>query len=73
MSDSVDFIATVHPYDRLKSEDLARVAGTFTPRHYPAGTGIYQVGDRLPGLYLIRTGRVRVTPLLDQAQATTPA
>ena len=61
MSDSVDFIATVHPYDRLKSEDLARVAGTFTHRHYPAGTGIYQVGDRLPGLYLIRTGRVRVT------------
>ncbi len=39
MPDSiVDFIATVHPYDSLKRDDLARVATSFSRRHSPPAT-----------------------------------
>ncbi len=58
---TVDFIATVHPYDSLKRDELARVAGSFSRRSFAAGDVIYEFGDRLPGLYLIETGRVAVT------------
>lgn len=61
MSDSAEFIATVHPYDSLPRDEQARVAGSFSRRTYAAGTAIYQFGDLLPGLYLIRSGRVQVT------------
>lgn len=61
MSDSAEFIATVHPYDSLPRDEQARVAGFFSRRTYAAGSRIYQFGDLLPGLYLIRSGRVQVT------------
>lgn len=61
MSDSAEFIATVHPYDSLPRDEQARVAGFFSRRTYPAGTQIYQFGDPLPGLCLIRSGRVQVS------------
>ena len=57
----VDFIATVHPYDSLKRDELARVAGSFSRRSFAAGDLVYEFGDRLPGLYLIESGRVAVT------------
>ena len=59
MPDSiVDFIATVHPYDSLKRDELARVATSFSRRTFAPGDLIYQFGDRLPGLYLIESGQV---------------
>lgn len=62
MSDSIlGFIATVHPYDSLKRDELARVAGSFSRRSFAAGDVIYDFGNRLPGLYLIESGRVAVT------------
>ncbi|WP_265501657.1 DUF294 nucleotidyltransferase-like domain-containing protein [Paracoccus beibuensis] len=62
MSDSIlGFIATVHPYDSLKRDELARVAGSFSRRRFAAGDVIYDYGNRLPGLYLIESGRVAVT------------
>lgn len=61
MTDSAEFLATVHPYDSLPRDELARVAGSFSRREYPAGTQIYCFGDLLPGLYLIQSGRVQVT------------
>ncbi|MBO9455191.1 CBS domain-containing protein [Paracoccus sp. R12_1] len=61
MSQTADFIATVHPYDGLPRNELARVASSFSRRTYPAGAEIYHVGDLLPGLYLIEEGRVLVT------------
>ncbi|MCF3974568.1 DUF294 nucleotidyltransferase-like domain-containing protein [Paracoccus salsus] len=61
MSETADFIATVHPYDSLPRDELARVAGSFSRRTYPADTQIYSQGDLLPGLYLIESGRVLVT------------
>lgn len=59
--DLVDFLATVHPYDSLQRDELARVAGSFSRRRFAAGDVIYEYGDRLPGLYLIQQGRVEVT------------
>ncbi|MGR3251054.1 MAG: DUF294 nucleotidyltransferase-like domain-containing protein [Paracoccus sp. (in: a-proteobacteria)] len=62
MSDSIlGFIATVHPYDSLKRDELARVAGSFSRRQFAPGDVIYEYGHRLPGLYLIESGRVAVT------------
>ena len=55
------FIATVHPYDSLSQDELARVAGSFGQRDFAAGQTVYAFGDRLPGIYLIRSGRVVVT------------
>ena len=57
----VDFIATVHPYDSLPQDELTRVASFFSRRTYDAGALIYQLGERLPGLYLIESGAVTVT------------
>ena len=59
--DIVDFIATVHPYDSLGRDELTRVASFFSLRTYDAGAQIYRIGERLPGLYLIREGAVTVT------------
>ena len=55
------FIATVHPYDSLSQDELARVATSFSRRDYAAGDPIYRFDDKLPGLYLVETGRVAVT------------
>lgn len=60
MSDIADFIATVHPYDGLPRDELARVAGSFSRRDYPAGSTVYTHGDPLPGLYLIEKGSIAV-------------
>lgn len=61
MTGIIDFIATVHPYDSLKRDELARVAGSFSRRSFAPGQTIYEFGDRLPGLYLIESGHVVVT------------
>ncbi|MDP5307219.1 putative nucleotidyltransferase substrate binding domain-containing protein [Paracoccus spongiarum] len=61
MWETADFIATVHPYDSLPRDELARVAASFSRRAYAAGAEVYHVGDLLPGLYLIESGRIRVT------------
>lgn len=61
MSTTADFIATVHPYDHLPLDELARVAGSFRRRSFAAGAPIYDHGDPLPGLYVIESGRVRVS------------
>ncbi|MEL6207944.1 MAG: DUF294 nucleotidyltransferase-like domain-containing protein, partial [Pseudomonadota bacterium] len=55
------FLATVHPYDSLTPEELARVAEAFELEDAPAGTTLYSHGEMLRGLYLIVTGRVEVT------------
>ncbi len=64
MSDSVEkiaaFLATVHPYDSLPRDELARVAGSFSRRQTPAGTEIYVFGEPLSGLFLIEEGGVEI-------------
>lgn len=61
MTAVLDFIATVHPYDSLPQDELARVASSFGRRTYAPGQVIYEFGDRLAGLYLIESGRIMVT------------
>lgn len=55
------FLASVHPYDSLPQDELARVAGSFGRRHASAGDTIYRIGDTLDGLFLIEAGAVEVT------------
>jgi CBS domain-containing protein len=54
------FLETVHPYDSLPRDELARVAGSFSRREYPAGSEVYHAGEHLPGIYLIKRGAVEV-------------
>ena len=56
----IEFLQTVHPYDGLPRDELARVAGSFSRREYPADTEIYAVGEPLRGLYLVKRGGVEV-------------
>lgn len=59
--DDTQFLATVHPWDALPPEDLAAVATVFQRRRYDPGQRIFSVGDRLDGLYVVRSGLVQVT------------
>ncbi len=54
------FLETVHPYDSLPRDELARVAGSFSRRALPAGAQIYAHGAPLEGLYLVERGAVEV-------------
>ena len=54
------FLETVHPYDSLPRDELARVAGSFSRREYAQGEEIYHAGEPLRGLYLIKRGSVEV-------------
>lgn len=56
----VGFLETVHPYDSLPRDELARVAGSFSRREYAAGEEVYHAGEPLKGLYLIKRGSVEV-------------
>ena len=56
----VAFLETVHPYDSLPRDELARVAGSFSRREYPSGSEIYAAGEPLKGLYLVKRGAVEV-------------
>ena len=55
------FLETVHPYDALGRETLARIAARVQRRSVPAEATIYRVGEALEGLYLIADGRVEVS------------
>lgn len=54
------FLESVHPYDTLPQDELARVAGSFGRRQVPAGTKIYEIGDALSGLFLVESGSVEI-------------
>ncbi|QYK41312.1 MAG: cyclic nucleotide-binding/CBS domain-containing protein [Paracoccaceae bacterium] len=54
------FLETVHPYDSLPQDELARVAGSFSRREYAAGEEVYHAGEPLKGLYLVKRGSVEV-------------
>ncbi|MDP2080085.1 MAG: DUF294 nucleotidyltransferase-like domain-containing protein [Pseudotabrizicola sp.] len=56
----ISFLETVHPYDTLPRDELARVATSFSRREFAAGEEVYHAGDPLKGLYLIKRGSVEV-------------
>lgn len=57
----IAFLQSVHPYDTLPQDELARVAGSFSRREFHAGEEVYHAGEPLKGLYLIKRGSVEVT------------
>jgi len=54
------FLETVHPYDTLPQDELARVASSFRRMVLDAGQQIYTAGAPLDGLYLVKSGAVEV-------------
>ena len=57
----IAFLEGVHPYDNLTRDELVRVAGSFSRRELAANEVIYNLGDELDGLCLIKAGGVEVT------------
>ncbi len=58
---AADFLATVHPWDALPPAALESVASAFRAEECDAGDIIYRVGERLDGLYVIRSGEIAIT------------
>lgn len=56
----VGFLETVHPYDSLPQDELARVATSFSRRDLAADQVIYTAGEQMEGLFLIMQGAVEV-------------
>ena len=56
----IGFLESVHPYDSLPHDELARVATSFRRSDLPADTLIYSIGATLEGLYLIQSGAVSI-------------
>ena len=57
----IDFLHSVHPYDTLPPDELARVAVSFDRKEVPAGTLIYCAGDPITAVWLVKSGSVEVT------------
>lgn len=54
------FLETVHPYDSLPRDEMARVAASFSCRHYDDAAVIYSAGEPMTGIFLILQGSVEV-------------
>ena len=61
MTEIVKFLSTIHPYDALSRDELARVAGFFSRRDWQSGETIYRHGEMLDGIFLIEDAEVEVT------------
>jgi CBS domain-containing protein len=48
------------PFGLLGANELSEVAASATPVQRAAGDAIYEIGDRLQGLYVIRSGAVEI-------------
>lgn len=55
------FLQSVHPYDVLPQDTLATLAAQIEPRAVASGDPIYELGDKLPGIFIIHAGEVEVT------------
>ncbi|MDX5350376.1 MAG: DUF294 nucleotidyltransferase-like domain-containing protein [Paracoccaceae bacterium] len=54
------FLETVHPYDSLPRDEMARVAASFSRRHFDDHAVVYTAGEPLEGIFLILAGSVEV-------------
>ena len=61
MTEIVKFLSTIHHYDALSRDELARVAGFFSRRDWQSGETIYRHGEMLDGIFLIEDAEVEVT------------
>ena len=62
MHDSVaklaEFLETVPPYDNLQADERQQIAAHLSRRRYQIGELIYQIGDPLAGVYILKSGEV---------------
>lgn len=61
LTSTLAFLQSVHPYDAMAAERLARVAERVTPMTFAPGAPIYALGEELAGLYLIVSGAVTIS------------
>ncbi|MBP6678142.1 MAG: cyclic nucleotide-binding domain-containing protein, partial [Paracoccus sp.] len=61
MNAIIKFLSTIHPYDALSQDELARVAGFFSRREWQAGETVYRHGEALAGIFVIEDAEVEVT------------
>lgn len=54
------FLVSVHPYDTLPTEELARVAASFQSAEFLRGAEVYTVGQTMPGLFVVMSGSVEI-------------
>ncbi len=54
-------LETQHPYDRMSPDRLEEIAAASSWLAVPAGATVIRAGEPLPGLYIIRTGEIRVS------------
>jgi CBS domain-containing protein len=59
-SEVFSFLQSVHPYDSLPQDELARVAASFRRSELATGAEVYRFGESLDGIYLIKKGSVEV-------------
>ncbi|TMV08951.1 cyclic nucleotide-binding/CBS domain-containing protein [Ruegeria sediminis] len=55
------FLKSVHPYDALPVEVLETIAPQVEVREVGHGSTIFELGDTLPGLFIIYEGQVEIT------------
>ncbi|MEO0978035.1 MAG: DUF294 nucleotidyltransferase-like domain-containing protein [Pseudomonadota bacterium] len=54
------FLKSLHPYDALSHDVQEKLAERFQVRHVEPDAHIYKYGDRLPGLFVIYEGGVKI-------------
>ena len=62
MSDDavIDFLGSVEIFSAFSTDELEELAGHAESRHYDFGDTVYNAGDPGDGLYVIRSGAVRI-------------
>lgn len=61
-------LAQVSIFQKLSSEDLAKLVKIATKRSFPVGTVVFFEGDRADALYVILTGSVKVYRTFDDGR-----
>jgi CBS domain-containing protein len=60
-AEALALLETQHPYDRMAPDRREEIAAAASWIAVPAGAAVVRADEALPGLYLIRSGEVRVT------------
>ena len=56
----IDFLGSVEIFSAFGSDELKELAGCAETRHYEFGDTVYNAGDQGDGLYVIKSGAVRI-------------
>ncbi|MEW9921207.1 DUF294 nucleotidyltransferase-like domain-containing protein [Marimonas sp. MJW-29] len=57
----IQFLASVHPYDRLPQAAFAALTDTCEARSLDAGATVFATGDEVTALYIIFEGEIEIT------------